>query len=500
MVATTPAQIAAIVNNYTPEQQEISLALLTCGIIEERDRALFISGEGFNTLLDFGLLTSTSISDMVKRLGRRTIAQDQVKIKTMTELRLKVLCYWARRHEEFQPVGTPILAANFTQNTIMDLQREMLAEDRVDGAEQTALDPGKIDCDDWNSSKTKVLLYFDACLGVDKVPLTYVLRESDVVTAPEGSREWKIQSAHRAGTKYEQDNARIYRYLKKFVIGTNAEEVIGATPNGDGHLAWTTLVDYFEGQGNRARLIANARDKLEKVHWESEYTRFPAAQVVNVMKEQYRLLAAAGIPTDDYTKVELLLSKFRKTSNPTVVTIILQHIGSTLMANFDAACNYLIKEIGAAFPNAGPRRSKRNISSVSNPDDSPAKGQHQKVYRGVDIQDEWREFSAEEKKKLGPEGLHIVRIKQQESSGNDGSRGGGRGGGYRGGRGGRGRGRGGRGRGRDGRGRGGGRGWEARISAIESKLGAATTPAADDTPSDTGDKGAKNGSKFGQKS
>ena len=102
----------------------------------------------------------------------------------MMELRLKVLCYWARRHEEFQPVGTPILAANFTQNTIMDLQREMLAEDRVDGAEQTALNPGKIDWDDWNLSKTKVLLYFDACLGVDKVPLTYVLRESDVVTVP----------------------------------------------------------------------------------------------------------------------------------------------------------------------------------------------------------------------------------------------------------------------------------------------------------------------------
>ena len=472
------AAAAALIANMTPEQTELFNALHVCGITGNRERATLIGNEQLTGVSDLELFSEDDITEMAKR-NQRNIGAQNLRIPEIQVIRLKALAFWLKETRRNLPVGDPLDVTGFTANIIQDVVERMRRKKDESPADSSILNPGKISRD-WIHWKETALNFLASMRNRHGVPLSYVVRENDDTAGlVNGSLEWKIQSAHRFGNTFEDDNAKVYGFIKFWALGTENQECMELAVEHDGQAAWNNLVNQNEGDANRSKLVAMSTAAIQRIHWTSEASNFPATSVVNAMTRNYRLLRDAGRTTDEGTKVDALCAKFQGSSDPFVVMTIAA-IKRDYPNDFHDASTYLLAEFGRHFPPTEnySRHNQKRKHRVSELAGTPGH-EHQKKFKGVDISDPWRTFSNDEKSKLGKEGFAIVKKIQLEQKGN-----------YK---------------PKTGKEKRNVSSLEARIAALEKNKGApapapaAPAPAAPvPAPANTGEKGNQNGTKFGQ--
>jgi hypothetical protein len=90
---------------------DLNLVLETCSILDAATCDNIINREGFQSLVDLGVLeTDTDVSDMAKRLASRIQAEGRVYLGMVVVKWLQTLVWWVHDH---QKQGLPINAADF---------------------------------------------------------------------------------------------------------------------------------------------------------------------------------------------------------------------------------------------------------------------------------------------------------------------------------------------------------------------------------------------------
>jgi hypothetical protein len=69
---------------------DINAVLTVCGLVNVADRTLIINNEGFQPLVDFGILEDWDVFEMVKCLGGHTMVAGHVNVGAIQVKKLQV--------------------------------------------------------------------------------------------------------------------------------------------------------------------------------------------------------------------------------------------------------------------------------------------------------------------------------------------------------------------------------------------------------------------------
>jgi hypothetical protein len=86
--AVPPVVVLAVVGH-----PDIHAVLAICGFANVVDHTLIVNNEGFQSIVDFGILEDKDMFEMVKRLGNRTVAAGRVNVGVIQVKKLQALCY-----------------------------------------------------------------------------------------------------------------------------------------------------------------------------------------------------------------------------------------------------------------------------------------------------------------------------------------------------------------------------------------------------------------------
>ena len=87
--AVPPVVVPAVVAH-----PDIHAVLAICGFANVLDRTSIINNEGFQLIVDFGILEDKDMFEMVKCLGNRNVAAGHVDVGAVQVKKLQALCYW----------------------------------------------------------------------------------------------------------------------------------------------------------------------------------------------------------------------------------------------------------------------------------------------------------------------------------------------------------------------------------------------------------------------
>jgi hypothetical protein len=93
---------------------DIHAVLEVCGFANVTDHMSIINNEGFQLILDFGILEDKDMFEKVKHLGICTVAAGHVNVGVIQVKKLHALCYWV--HDQ-QKHGQGITQDDFGMTT-----------------------------------------------------------------------------------------------------------------------------------------------------------------------------------------------------------------------------------------------------------------------------------------------------------------------------------------------------------------------------------------------
>jgi hypothetical protein len=95
---------------------DIHAVLAICGFANVVDHTSIINNEGFQSIVDFGILEDKDVFEMVKGLGNRMVAAGHVNVGAIQVKKLQALCYWVRDQQKH---GQGITQDDWDDGTVM---------------------------------------------------------------------------------------------------------------------------------------------------------------------------------------------------------------------------------------------------------------------------------------------------------------------------------------------------------------------------------------------
>jgi hypothetical protein len=293
-------------------------------------------------------------------------------VSKRAENNLKLACFLLRHRTR---ISRPIDAAGVT----LALVRAMRDLKQVEDDHEDPHPPDNlINEKDWPKTIDGLQEYLRSCLGVTKIPLAYVIRDTmippaaavDVATNYATPQDEMIA---RAPIRNAGDDAFTAHYLTDResvwdkISGLTRDHacwtyVKPAQRARDGRDAYLRLFDHYLGPNNANNLASAAEAKLRKTSYTSERKRWNFERYVNTQKEQHNILEGltqygySGI--DEGTKVRVLLEGIKIDKLDSVKTQIMSN--PALQRDFDRCVTLFsdfIKQTESSIREA-------NISSV----------------------------------------------------------------------------------------------------------------------------------------
>ena len=141
------------------------------------------------------------------------------------------------------------------------------------------------------------------------------------------------------------------------------------TQNGRG--AWISLVQHYDGPGEKERRIALATEQIKSLHYKDERT-FTFETFITKLKSAYEILADNGIPKAEREKVSEMCERINSSN------LAVQHavnvartgmnpyrIGTFYRDDFTAACNSIAESVGVANPSRRTGGGRYRISGIA---------------------------------------------------------------------------------------------------------------------------------------
>lgn len=356
-----------------------------------------ISDQGHDSFDELALLTDDEVDGLCKSLrapggtipgppaaaggvAGPAIPNPGVPVPTRAQNNLKLLCYYFRFSKRCsQAIAVPQITLANIRN--LRGQREQ---------EEAHTDPTapEIEGDDWPKIIDTLLEYFGACLGVTKLPLAYVLRES-LDPTPRPADGWSSNEAQMiargpivtnpgaAGapiytTDFQADNKTVWLLLASICREHSCWAYLRQHQRKqNGRAAFQALVSHYLGSNNVNTMSARAMNKLINTTYNGERRRWNWESFVRVHVEQHAILEDLKIHghcgIDEGSKVRFLMAGVRTTELDTVKASILGNLA--LLTDFTAASSLYKAFIDANNANR-PRDRDITIAALKPSDDT----------------------------------------------------------------------------------------------------------------------------------
>jgi hypothetical protein len=221
---------------------------------------------GFSTFLRF---TEKEISSVQKEMAENRTAALRITFGLARTKFLKLMIHWA---QDFNRVNaTPSLngldCKSFLAALIVAEQRACIRAQMTAICETRAKEassPGKLKSEkQWNTWEQALCTQLGILLGVNGVPLVYVIREKEAEPGAtfETFFEESVAKARRleGRPEFEADSLQVHQIIRALTVGENAEQWIRELARyKDGHRDMIALRAHFRGEGNTTRQISMA--------------------------------------------------------------------------------------------------------------------------------------------------------------------------------------------------------------------------------------------------
>jgi hypothetical protein len=331
---------------------------------------------GFEVITDLANVQESDLDKLPKHLSSwrnpNAAPGDQVRIPFVSLEKLKAMRYWVLS-ERCLGTLTPSAAA-FTNAELDRIMLEMQADNdyKAATADTEVNKPVALaDLSKWTKFWELLTTYLSRVKGAAKVPLTYLIREHDVVTAAmlgatyATTEERLIATTVHAGTHYALDNKTLYDELKPLVVdGSGWSFIRKYDKTKDGHSAILALKAQAEGLSAKLTRKAKAYASLANATYRGTRRGFTFDNYIAVHQEAHNELLDLDEPVPESKKVTDFLKGIQDSSLQIGKTVILAD--PKKMGDFEECQQYL----GTLVQNTATQaKMDRNVSSVRTDED-----------------------------------------------------------------------------------------------------------------------------------
>jgi hypothetical protein len=389
--APAPVPVAVV-----PAMGSMELVLSWVGFDNSAKRKLVLDEVG-DELNDFYQTTERELDGLVKTLTGRPSAQ-RVSIGFQRLKKLKAVIHWAKDRHRIGMKATidlsdgAIIAKNiFLDELAASTQRQIIREQERDSIDSRAkaASPGRLkDESKFNQWETTLLVMLGILQGVNGVPLSYVVRETEHEdgTIYDSHVDESIARAKIEGPEFDADARMVHQLLQSLTIGEHAEHWLkDLSKKHDGRKDMAALRSHYRGAGNKSRRIQVAKKQHATLHYKNEralkFTVF-----ISQAKEMFNIFEECKEPYVEAAKLRFLWENIQCPQLQGQMDAMKVQLGQDEYAwTFVTACDHLASHVPT-------ENTKFTTSAIGSGTGGATKSNHMrdgKIHTGSYTREEW---------------------------------------------------------------------------------------------------------------
>ena len=411
-----------------PEIDQIREILTWIGFTIDANRTSIIN-DAFSEFSDIQSLTEKDITELSESFGRRTVTNGRIDFGIRRTKRLKFMMHWVQDFYRVSMIPTTdgldqatFLTAITVAGQRADVRKQM--KDQQDEKAKVASPGPLISESKWTDWEPKFINYLSSLLGMNGIPLSYVIRENDQpdrIGPHANFTEECIACAPLTGVAYDSDRSAFHQALVSFTTGQPSENWIKAiNRHKDGRRSMTALRNHFSGEGNVTRRIAEADRYKDTLHYKNERS-LPFETFLTKCEKMYNIYAQHKEPMKEEAKIRFLLKKVQHSGLASAIEAMKAKITTEPPGtiSYTTVANHLSTAV-SELPDFVAKN--RNVScvdhngstSIYNADGSINTGHHPN----------WLQLSASDRKKVNDERSRLGLGKKNKGKGQKSGKGG----------------------------------------------------------------------------
>jgi hypothetical protein len=360
-------------NNIVPdgitEDDSLEQILHWIGFVGAAQKNALID-DAFGSFDDLKVLTEKDVSTMATSFAGRPAAS-RIFFGTRKTKSIKAIVHWV---QDFYRVSmVPSIVGLDEVMFKAQLERALnRATVRTNMKAQTATQasaasPGPLKQEkQWKEWEEKFVNYARSHIGVNGIPLSYVIREND---APDIGGTFTdfvnetIACAPLNGEYYNADRLSVFNMIVSFTTGQPSGDWIKNTiRSANGRRSMKALQDHFSGEGNATRNIAEADRLKESLHYKSERS-MPFETFLTNCQRMYNIYEKEQEKMEDDAKLRFLFKSVSQCSGLTgTVDALKAQIVAGTNVTYTMAANHLTTAV-SQFPDYISKH--RHVSAIS---------------------------------------------------------------------------------------------------------------------------------------
>ena len=318
-------------------------------------------------------LTDRDISDLEKSYAKCPGKTGGVFFGIQHTKKIKSLMHWVQDFTCVDEIPTfkDLDKEYFKRAIAVAAQRSLIRdkESKDASAVSEEASPGKLKDErkwtDWIAGFENML---STILGVNGVPLSYVIREKEA-TKPEGHNtlvQKCIACAPLTGPHFEADARKVYQLATYFTRGETSEQWIKMNAKKQNScLDLKALYAHYQGVGNTTRRIGKATRLRETLHYKNEPSLL-FATFLSKVQHMFNLFEEEDEPLTEGAKFRFLMYKVNRKELQTVIEAlrVCDSLEAGRATTFTEAENVLAASVAILTETV----AKSRISGLSQPD------------------------------------------------------------------------------------------------------------------------------------
>ena len=390
-------------------------AILTDVLRFGDNQATTLIEEGYDSLSELRFWDYGDISSWAANKGKLTLVRGGCNYGDPRVKGLQALAFYAT---DMHRRGLPLSLVNFNDVLLLKY-KEMVRVDRARKATKSDVSmPEPLIPDTvWEDWENSLINYLQSRLGIDSIPLSYVIRSDDRPVAVLDQNDDLtryldlVYNAPFEGPAFSEDSAKVFGILESLTLGQDSANWINrrTRQTRNGRQAMLDLKHHFDGGEGKYKRKQVALARLELLHYKHE-KMMTFSLFSTKLKKCFDTIEVCDQAYSETTKVDILLRKMKTNNHElrNVSTLIRQDpvkYNTFMKATQEYAkfVAFMFPEEGASDGNGRHKRKQRSVNSLrggkkSNYNTTKKNG---KTYcNGIDISDQTRTFSPDEWKKL----------------------------------------------------------------------------------------------------
>ena len=411
------------------EQNQILQILHWVGFTNAQSNRIY--GDSLQTYNDFLTADEKDISSIAKDYAGRGTAQ-RISFGNRRVKKLQAVVHWCQDHRRTsrQPSIEGLSEDEFNLQLNTAVQRAQIRDQMISDSSTKASEasPGPLESESkWIDWESKFTNYLSTLMGVDSVPLSYVIRENDNPPAA-GTRaytsfvEETIACAPLNGTYYQADRGTVHQAIVSFTAGLPSEDWIkNVARHKDGRRSMKSLRDHFSGEGNATRRIAEAERLRDTLHYKNERS-LSFEMFLTKCQKMFNIFEQQGEPMEEEAKIRFLFKKIEHSGLQSAIEAMRARITtSTTQIQYSTVANHMSTAV-SMLPEYIARN--RNVSLVNTErkqdGESPIHNDDGSVITGYITN--WRDLTKQQKETVIKERARLGVKLEKKKGGKDGEK------------------------------------------------------------------------------